>query len=70
MVQDFLIKDFLVQIIFTGGHNFHGKYEYVCIQSMEKARDLIVKIAENLAKMNFEENKKENEWCVFLTDKV
>ena len=41
--------------LFTGGHNFHGKYEYVCIQSMEKARDLIVKIAENLAKMNFEE---------------
>ena len=41
--------------LFTGGHNFHGKYEYVCIQSMEKARDLIVKIAENLVKMNFEE---------------
>lgn len=41
--------------LFTGGHNFHGKYEYVCIQSMEKARDLIVKIAENLVKINFEE---------------
>lgn len=41
--------------LFTGGHNFHGKYEYVCIQSMEKARDLIVKIAENLVKMSFEE---------------
>ncbi|MDU1911321.1 peptidase T [Fusobacterium sp.] len=41
--------------LFTGGHNFHGKYEYVCIQSMEKARDLIVKIAENLVKKNFEE---------------
>lgn len=36
--------------IFTGGHNFHGKHEYICIQSMEKARDLIVKIVENLAK--------------------
>lgn len=36
--------------IFTGGHNFHGKHEYICIQSMEKARDLIVKIIENLAK--------------------
>lgn len=41
--------------LFTGGHNFHGKYEYVCIQSMEKARDLIVKIVENLVKINFEE---------------
>lgn len=37
--------------LFTGGHNFHGKYEYISIQSMEKARDLIVKIAENVTKM-------------------
>lgn len=36
--------------LFTGGHNFHGKFEYVPIQSMEKARDLIIKIAENVAK--------------------
>ena len=36
--------------LFTGGHNFHGKFEYVPIQSMEKARDLIIKIAENIAK--------------------
>ena len=33
--------------LFTGGHNFHGKFEYISIQSMEKARDLIVKIIEN-----------------------
>lgn len=33
--------------LFTGGHNFHGKFEYIPIKSMEKARDLIVKIAEN-----------------------
>lgn len=26
--------------LFTGGHNFHGRFEYICIQSMEKARDL------------------------------
>lgn len=39
--------------LFTGGHNFHGRYEYVCIQSMEKARDLIVKIAENVVKKNY-----------------
>ena len=36
--------------LFTGGHNFHGRFEYICIQSMEKARDLIVKIAENVKK--------------------
>lgn len=36
--------------MFTGGHNFHGKFEYIPIQSMEKARDLIIKIAENVAK--------------------
>jgi len=30
--------------IFAGGHNFHGKYEYIPIQSMEKAVEVIVKI--------------------------
>jgi len=32
--------------IFAGGHNFHGKYEYVPLESMQKAVDVIVKIAE------------------------
>lgn len=32
--------------IFTGGHNFHGKYEFISVQSMEKAVDVIVRIAE------------------------
>ncbi|WP_411031419.1 peptidase T [Spongiimicrobium sp. 3-5] len=32
--------------IFAGGHNFHGKYEYVPVESMEKAVDVIVKICE------------------------
>ncbi|MBP6550273.1 MAG: peptidase T [Flavobacterium sp.] len=32
--------------IFAGGHNFHGKYEYVPAESMQKAVDVIVKIAE------------------------
>lgn len=30
--------------IFTGGHNFHGKHEYICLESMEKAATLIVEI--------------------------
>ena len=32
--------------IFAGGLNFHGRYEFVPIQSMEKAMNVIVKIAE------------------------
>lgn len=31
--------------IFAGGHNFHGRFEYVPVPSMEKATMLIVKIA-------------------------
>lgn len=30
----------------TGGHNFHGKHEYACVQSMEKNVELLVKIVE------------------------
>ena len=30
--------------IFAGGHNFHGPYEYVCLESMEKATAVILKI--------------------------
>ncbi|MDD2397136.1 MAG: peptidase T [Tissierellia bacterium] len=29
----------------TGGHNFHGKYEYIPIQSMEKVVELLIEIA-------------------------
>jgi tripeptide aminopeptidase len=36
--------------IFAGGHNFHGKYEYVPVESMVKAIDVIVKICELTAK--------------------
>ncbi|TSE06799.1 peptidase T [Aquimarina algiphila] len=32
--------------IFAGGHNFHGRYEYVPLESMIKAVEVIVKIAE------------------------
>lgn len=32
--------------IFTGGHNSHGKYEYIPVNSMEKAVQVIVKIVE------------------------
>ena len=36
--------------IFAGGHNFHGKYEYVPVESMQKAIEVIVKICEIVAK--------------------
>ena len=36
--------------IFAGGHNFHGRFEYLPVQSMEKAMQVVVKIVENLAK--------------------
>lgn len=36
--------------IFAGGLNFHGRFEFVPIQSMEKAMNVIVKIAELIAK--------------------
>jgi tripeptide aminopeptidase len=32
--------------IFAGGHNFHGRYEYVAAESMQLATDVIVKIAQ------------------------
>ncbi len=35
--------------IFAGGHNFHGRFEFVPVQSMEKAMMVVVKIAELLA---------------------
>ncbi len=35
--------------IFAGGHNFHGRYEYVPAESMQKAVEVIVKIAEKTA---------------------
>jgi tripeptide aminopeptidase len=31
--------------IFAGGHNFHGKYEFIPVESMEKAVQVIVNIA-------------------------
>lgn len=36
--------------IFAGGHNFHGRYEYVPVESIMKATEVICKIAELTAK--------------------
>ncbi|WP_309640778.1 peptidase T [Flavobacterium sp.] len=44
--------------IFAGGHNFHGKYEYVPVESMQKAVDVIIKIAELTATTDFTKKDK------------
>jgi tripeptide aminopeptidase len=45
--------------IFAGGHNFHGRYEYVPVESMQKAVEVIVNIAQitaqDLSKFKMEE---------------
>lgn len=43
--------------IFAGGHNFHGKYEYVPVESMQKAIDVIIRIAELTATTDFSKKK-------------
>ena len=35
--------------ICAGGHNFHGVYEYVSIESMEKITDLLIEIVKGVA---------------------
>ena len=36
--------------IFAGGHNFHGRYEYVPVESMIKATEVIIGIAQKIIK--------------------
>jgi tripeptide aminopeptidase len=36
--------------IFAGGHNFHGRFEYVPVESMIKATEVIVGLVEKVAK--------------------
>lgn len=31
--------------LFTGGHNYHGRFEYVCVESMEKSVELLINLA-------------------------
>lgn len=40
--------------LFAGGHNFHGPYEYIPVSSMEKAVEMIVKIAELSCGVDFQ----------------
>lgn len=38
----------------TGGENFHGKYEYACVQSMEKITELLINLAQKYGKAGIE----------------
>lgn len=42
--------------IFAGGENFHGRYEYVSLESMEKATAVIVEIVRQSGFLNMENN--------------
>ncbi len=44
--------------IFAGGHNFHGKYEYVPVESIQKAIDVIVQIAQITASGDYKKTEK------------
>ncbi len=35
----------------TGGENYHGKYEYACVQSMEKVTEILILLAEKYGKI-------------------
>jgi tripeptide aminopeptidase len=35
----------------TGGENYHGRYEYACVQSMEQVTELLIKLAEKYGKI-------------------
>jgi len=36
--------------LFTGGHNFHGRYEYLPVPSLQKSMETVIKIVELAAK--------------------
>lgn len=38
--------------IFTGGENYHGKYEYISLDNMEKATETIIELSRLFAAEN------------------
>jgi tripeptide aminopeptidase len=39
-------RGLLTPNIFTGGHNYHGRFEFISVQAMEKATATMLKILE------------------------
>ena len=46
--------------LFTGGHNFHGKREYIVLESMEKAAQTIINIVKEFANVSYSEGNLSN----------
>ncbi len=46
--------------ICTGGENYHSRYEYVCVQSMEKVTQLLILLAERYGIQDAVNNDKRN----------
>lgn len=42
--------------LFAGGHNFHSNFEFVPVQSMEKAVEMVIRIAELATTLDFQKN--------------
>ena len=42
----------------TGGHNFHSVYEYICLEDMEKASEILISIVKQFSKNNNKINLK------------
>ncbi|WP_019132042.1 peptidase T [Peptoniphilus obesi] len=40
--------------IFTGGYNYHGRYELLPVESLKKGKELLLQIIKNLENFNFE----------------
>ncbi|MBQ7263182.1 MAG: peptidase T [Synergistaceae bacterium] len=43
-------RGLLTPNLFTGGHNYHGRFEFISVQAMEKGTDLVLKILELYAR--------------------
>jgi len=43
----------------TGGHNFHSVYEYICLEDMEKASEILISIVKQFSKNNIKRKIKE-----------
>ena len=37
--------------LFTGGYNFHGRFEFLSLEQLEKAVEAVVCIAKNVAEL-------------------
>ncbi len=47
---EFSFKDIPCPNICTGGHNYHSRFEYIPIQSMEKVSEVLIEIVKSFAK--------------------